>query len=796
MFAVFSAPLGPLPPLGSLLDPTTGLWSLAFGNRALQTQTIEVAGLSAPAVIVRDMSGVPHIYAKDPADGWFALGYAHAEDRLWQMDIQYRTAAGRLSEVLGPSALSSDEFFRTIGLARIASAAAAAREQANGTDETVIRAYTAGVNAYIAGLDPPDYPLEFKLLGYKPELWTPTKSLAEGALIAWGLMGSFSDLDYNLLVGKFGASQAAELFPRYPAGNQTPIQPAALPGGTDLISPAAAKDILAKAAAADRWTPNFEDIGSNNWAVLGNRTATGKPLLDADPHLRLQLPSLWYQAELQAPPFSVRGATFPGVPAFFFGTNGNIAWGETNTGADVNDFFVEHLSPNGTQYLYGGTWHDLTVYDEPIQVKGAAPVDFHVKATVHGPILTQEGDNVSLMSTITLFGDELEAMLGIDLATNSDQFNASAQYWRVPAQNIIYADAKGRYGNVGVRSTGWYPIRGNFSGRLPVDGSNASYGWIGWVPFASYPHLWDPPQGYVSSNNQVPYPVGYPYADSLGSFFDPGYRSRRINELLAGNAQVSRSDMERYQLDVLDTAAQSLVPYLLRAVKPADGVAQLAYNLLSVWDYTMNQSSAAASIWYTFMGHYVSDTFADEYAAKNASDLPFPQFNTLENLTIRDPTSTWFNNVSAGTVHVQTRDDVIRQAFNDTVSDLAGRLGSTPASWTWGSIHFREFDHLTGLAALRRGPVSAPGDDYTLNVAGGLVATAGPSWRQVIDFSTVDNSRAIYPGGQSDNPLSVHYDDFLLGSYNAGRYLAFRGYPTADTIPTDFVESTITLTPD
>jgi penicillin amidase len=736
---------------------------------------------------------VPHIYAQNAADGWFALGYVHAQDRLWQMDIQYRAAAGRLSEVLGASYVSTDQFFRTIGLERIAKLAAVARAAAGQDDTVVMNAYTAGVNAYIVALDPPDYAIEFKLLGYKPEAWSVEKSLTAGGLIAWSLMGDFNDLQYNLLVQKFGAVQANELFPDYPAGTQYPIQPSSLTRPeVSLLSVAAARDILKKAAAAAPWIPNFQGVGSNNWAVLGTRTTTGKPLLDADPHLQFQLPAVWYEAELQAPPYSLRGATFPGIPAFFFGTNGHIAWGETNTGADVNDFFVEHLSANGTQYLYGGHWYNLIVYDEPIGVKGGTTVHFKVDATRHGPILTQYDQTVSMQSTIVYFGQELEAMLGINRAQNSDEFNASAQGWRVPAQNIIYADANGAYGNIGIRSTGLYPIRGNFSGRLPVDGSNASYAWIGWVPFDSYPHLWDPPQGYVSSNNQVPYPPGYAYPSSLGSLFDPGYRARRIHELLAADAKVSFADMQRFQLDVLDTAAQSLVPYLLAAVHPADGVERGAYDALSSWDYNMTVDAVAASVWYTFMDHYVQDTFGDEYAAQGVTNLSYPQFNTLENLTINDPMSHWFNNVTGGSVKVQTRDDVLRQAFNDTVTDLTSRLGPMTASWTWGTIHFREFDQLSGLSALQRGPLPVGGDGFTLNVAGGLISKGGPSWRQIIDFSDLDNSLAIYPGGQSGNPLSVHYDDFL-SSYMNGKYLSFRAYPTPESIPAASVESTITL---
>ena len=423
-------------------------------------------------------------------------------------------------------------------------------------------------------------------------------------------------------------------------------------------------------------------------------------------------------------------------------------------------------------------------------------VDFKVDATNHGPILTQDGQKVSMQSTIVYFGEELEAMLGINLAQNSDQFNASSLYWRVPAQNIIYADNNGPQGHIGIRSTGLFPIRANYSGRLPVDGSNASYGWIGFVPFADEPHSWDPASGYVWSNNEVPFPPGYAYASSLGSLFDPGYRARRIHELLAGDSNVTLLAMQSFQLDILDTAAQSLVPYILRAVThPVDGVDAQALALLQHWDDRMYANSSAASVWYFFMQYYAEDTFADEYAAADASNLTMPQFNTLENLTINDPTSHWFDNVSSGTVVVQNATAVINQAFHDAVSHLTTLLGPTPASWVWGDLHFREFPALSGLSALSRGPYSAGGDDYTLNVAAGLTAEGGPSWRQVIDLKNPDNSLAIYPGGQSGNPLSVHYDDFLVGSYLSGRYLRFRDFPNQDSILATSVESIIMLSP-
>jgi len=801
VLGTFSAPLGSFPPLGSLLDPTTGLWSVGFGARHPATAVVRVPGLSGEVMILRDVRGVPHVYASTDADGWFGIGYAHAQDRLWQMDIQYRAAAGRLSEVLGADFVSTDTFFRTIGLARIAATNLAERRSANGIDVRILDAYTAGVNAYIASLDPPDYPLEFKLLGYAPEPWSAEKSMTEGALIAWGLAGAFYDLEYNLGLQKFqakygevlGQQYLEELFPAYPAGPQVPIQTrAAGEPVRPLVSAAAAEDILRKARAAHALVPDFQGAGSNNWAIRGNRTETGKPLLAADPHLSFQLPAVWYWAELQAGAFHVRGATFPGIPGFFFGTNGHVAWGETNTGADVNDFYVETISPDNRSYLFQGAWYDLNVREEPIRVKGGTVVSLVVRETRHGPILTEKGQTVAMQSTIRYFGQELSAILGFNLATNSEEFNASARLWRVPAQNIIYADADGPYGNIGIRSTGLFPIRQGFDGRLPLNGSSGLFEWSGWVPFDAYPHLFNPPEGFVASANQVPAPSGYPYLSSLGSFFDPGYRARRIHALLASDDMVSLEDLRRFQQDVGEVAAASLVPYLLQAVVPSDGVAQAAIDAFRNWSFTMTTDSVAATIWATFMDKYIELTFGDEYRAADATDLSLPQFNTLEDLTVRAPASHWFDNVT--TPAVETRDDILREAFEATVDDLTVRLGPVVASWTWGSVHVRQFDHLSALSALARGPFPSPGDGFTLNVAGGLVARHGPSWRMLLDFSNLDNSLAIYPGGQSGSPLSVHYDDFLQ-TYMEGGYFSFAGAPAPSAIPAEAVESNLRLEP-
>jgi len=790
VLGLFSVPLGAFPALGSLLDPTSGVWTTAPGASFPRDAEARVPGLSAPVTIVRDGFGVPHIYAGSEADGWYALGYAHAQDRLWQMDIEYRAAAGRLAEVLGSQGLESDRFFRTIGLNRIARAAVEARSSAGELDAVALLAYAAGVNAYIRRASPAELPLEFKLLGYTPDLWSEESSITLGALLAFGLAGAFYELEFGLLESALGPAAAEELFPLYPPGTVDPIDPRPLVADARLpaIAPEAARDVLRKVQAVRPFVPRFDSAGSNNWAVAGARTSTGAPLLAADPHLSLQLPSLWYWAELHAGPIHVRGATFAGVPGFFFGTNGRIAWGETNTGADVNDFYIETFNEDRTQVLFRGAWVNITRHAEPIRVRGSGVEPFEVLETGHGPVVTELGQTVAVRSTVSLFETELKAILLVNRAGTWAEFRDALAFWKVPAQNFVYADVGG---NIGIRSNGWFPIvNGTLAPRVPLNGSSGNFEWTDWVPFDAYPESFNPPEGFVASANQVPATDRYAYY--LGTFWDEGYRARRIHNLLQADANVSLDDMRAFQLDVGDEAAAALVPRILVSAVPRNATDDAVLALLGAWDFRMDANESAPAVWDAFVSAYLEATFGDEYAAADVSDLHFPQFHVLEEMTLRGPAPSWFDDVS--TPAVESRADILQRAFEVAVDGLTVEMGPDPGSWTWGVRHVRRIDHLSGLAPLARGPFPSEGDGFTLNVARGLVATSGPSWRQLLDFSDLNASLAVYPGGQSGNPLSPNYDD-LLGLYLRGEYAPFRGAWSSADLPAGAVASILRLLP-
>jgi len=792
---LLSVPLGPLPPLGGLLNPNGGIWTVAGSATFPAHQELSMAGLDGDVTVLRDTYGVPHVFATTNRDLFFALGYVHAQDRLWQMDVQYRLAAGRLAEILGPSSVESDAFMRTIGLARNAERFVA-NLTAGDIERAALEAYKAGVNTRIAGLAFADLPLEYRLLDYRPEAWTPAKSVAMGALIAYGLSASFDDVELGLLQDHLGTSAVDELFPAV-SPLQVPIVPNGTRGGGPVVGPEAARDVLAKARLVEPFLGPLRSLGSNNWVVAANRSETQRPMLAGDPHLMFQLPAIWYEVHLCGGDYDAYGVSFPGVPGILIGFNRYIANSETNTGADVTDFYRETVNATdpGT-YLFRGQWVAFNVTRETIRVRGGADVAVDVKESVHGPLVTERGESLAMRWTGRDFGHELEAVLLWMKARNWTEFRDALRQWNNPAQNFAFASWDGTTGTIAIRSNGLVPIRNNTQGRVPLDGASGDYEWTGWVPFDEYPQAVDPAQGFLASSNQPPAGPRYPHY--LGWTWDPGYRARRINELLnstiARNGSVRFSEMQAFQLDITELAAAAIVPYLLdatemRCAMPGPGDFCAARGALAAWDFRMATNSTAATIWHEFYFDYLEGTFGDEWAAANVSDLMLPYPNVLENLTRNAPYSPWFDDVR--TYQVETRSATLNRALDRAVTDLGGSYGPLGPAWEWGRVHARYFPHLTELSVLARGPYPSEGDEVTLNPAAGLLAEAGPSWRMVVDLGRPENSVTVYPGGQSGHPLSPHYDD-LLRLWLKGEYMAI-DFPSTPQLPPSRLESTLIL---
>ena len=798
VLVLLSVPIGILPPLGGLANPGGGIWGVADQAEHPARLELSFPELRGTVTVQRDTLGIPHVFATNLHDVFSAQGFVTAQDRLFQMDMLRRVAKGELAEAFGPTAggtdlVETDAFMRTIGLADLA------RRFWGGADPTsdesvAITAYAEGVNAYLRHAGVAGLPLEFKLLDYRPRPWAPEDSLSIGLFMAWSLSGTFEDAELALLADGLGAAAVDELFPIL-GPYQRPVDPRPSTRGgegTPLgpLSRMALQDLVERKRAVDAFTGVGPLLGSNNWAVHGNLTDTQKPRLANDPHLQFTMPAIWYENHLVADGsgLDAYGVSFPGVPVVILGQNRRIAWGATNVGADVVDLYEETIDED--RYLFNGNWFDVVVRPETIHVKGRDAVSIEVRSTIHGPIVTAQGTEYAMRWTGQDAGNLLRAFYRIDFAQNWGEFRTALENFTVAAQNFVYADVDG---NIAMRSNGLYPLREGFTGRYPLDGASGAYEWNDFVPFDEYPESVNPIEDFVLSANQQPQYDAYPYY--LGWSWDPGYRARRINEMLenytAGSRKVTEADFRAMQLDDVDVFARETTPLVLQAITGScgDAVCSDALASLAVWDARMDEDAAAPAVWWRFANRFREEIFGDEWAQGGVTGhmLPFP--NVIEYLLKQDPASAWVDDFA--TPAAETWQDIARRAFDEAVSELAAELGQNVAAWRWGDVNVREFPHLTGLEPLGRGPFAAGGDPLTVNPAAGDVATGGASWRLLADLSDLARSKGVYPGGQSGNPLSRHYDD-LLQLWLAGDYHALRTPRTAADLAAN-VESTLIL---
>lgn len=736
---------------------------------------IRVSGISGTVTIVRDSDGVAHVTGASETDAAFGLGFAHAQDRLWQLEVQRRIGYGRLSEVFGAATLDTDRFLRTLGVAR---AARSAFERLDAETTAILEAYAAGVNAFLA--TNPVLPPEFLILGVQPEPWQPVDSLVWAKMMAWDLGGNWSDeVLRSLLVARIGAEDAEFLLPAYTADGPVilPEGAASPPVATAAASGAAIQPATAR-ALLDLWqtvhlTTGLGDrmAGSNNWVIGGARTASGKPLLVNDPHLATRIPSIWYLAHVQGGAINAIGATFPGLPAVVIGHNGQIAWGVTNTGPDVQDLYVERIDAQNF-VEYNGTREPVTLISESIKVKNEEPVTLTVRVTRHGPIISDvtDGTGETLAFRWTALDEEdatIRAFLGVNRARNWAEFTAALRDYRAPMQNFVYADVAG---NIGYYAPGALPIRRNGDGRLPVPGWTDEYEWVGYVPFEQLPHVYNPPQGYIASANNRVVGDDYPYLIST-SWASP-YRAQRIIELIEQGSQFTVADMRAMLGDVVSAQARDLLP-VMRAVTPAGSREAAALDLLDGWDGAMDGDSAAAAVYQGYYHAAIEAIFADElrdlfdeqYQAKR--DFPAMALRAV----LLDGHGEWCDDVTT----VATTEDcaaTLSAALTRGLEAMAAAQGqSDPARWRWDRVHQAVFPHtpFSQVGALRgvfERRVPNGGDSFTVNVAQVRITEPylqynAPSYRQIIDLGDLEASRFMHTTGQSGNVLSSRYSDFL-----------------------------------
>ena len=739
--------------------------TLAGGARkvlAVVSGKLRVPGLRKPVRVLRDKWGVAHIYAQNQHDLFFAQGVVAAQDRLFQMEVWKRAGQGRLSEILGPSALQRD-----INARALRYRGDMQKEYASYSPDTkaILTAFTDGVNAYIAALETPGRsgtPIEFQLAGFVPDSWRPEDCL--NRMAAFSMTGNaVSELNSARALTELGANKAAKLFDFDPPVTLDPVP------GVDLtgLSP----ELLSNLVGSDRRIefPGQPREGSNNWTISGALTASGKPLLANDPHRVLGLPSLRYMIHLVAPGWNVIGAGEPSLPGVALGHNEHIAWGFTIFGLDQQDLYIEELNPdNPLEYRTEAGWTPMVIRREEFLVKGAAAKTVDLKFTRHGAVLWEDGKRALALRWV---GSEpgtagYLASLAIDRAQNWTQFEAAVARWKVPSENIVYAD---RAGNVGEHSVGLAPIR-SWTGLVPMPGTG-NYNWAGFLPTSKLPHSFNPAAGFVATANHRMIPAHYPY--KVGFEWDPPYRFERIRSVIEGarhaHHKLTIADIEALQNDVVSLPARELQS-LVRSTALRDNPTLTEFLR---WDGNLTRESPAAAlyeVWLKEICRALARRFSEKHSERYQGLMP----NTVIAL-LANPDKDLFGEDPA-----VARDTLLVDALRAARKELEQRLGPDPSQWSWGklhSIHFRHpLDQQPGASDLfDLGPLSRPGDGYTVNATGFDESWAswqqieGASYREILDTSDWDQSVAINTPGQSGQPSSRHYAD-LMPLWDAGRY--------------------------
>jgi penicillin amidase len=778
--------------------------------------TVSVSTVKSPITIIRDTNGIPHIYAGNVHDLFFAQGYVHAQDRLWQMEIGRRGVAGRTSE-LSPSQsnLEQDKFVRTLGWRR---AAQADYDSLDDQGKEILQAYADGVNAFITTHDN-NLPIEFTVVGafgsqglnYRPEPWTPIDTLQWAKAMAWNLGGNWEmEVFRSQILAKFGEPQGQallkDLIPPYDYADRPIIVPQGVSWEQLPTSITGLKTLDAISGLRGR------DIGSNDWTISGQRTTTGKPLLANDPHLGIQMPSIWYFNSLHCQPvtadcpFEVTGATFPGVPGIVIGHNARIAWGVTNVGPDVQDLYFEKIQEN--QYEYQGHQVDLTIVPEAWTVKGKLPADYaaspnetdaydeksntttitlDVRYTRHGPVVSDVdedaakvgGDQYAVAMEWTAINapeQTLNAFIGINLAQSWDEFRAALSQYGTPSQNFVYADVDG---NIGYQTPGRIPIRSKGDGQLPVPGWTGEYEWTGYIPFEELPRSFNPPQGFIATaNNAV---VGPGYTHFISMDWDRGWRAQRIVDLIQAKDKLSPDDMAAIQGDDLNLSAESIVPYVSSLA--VEGDAKKVLDAITAWDLFEKRDSVGASAYEVFWLNLLRNTFDDELGDLAPDYVNGGDVNRQAMIALLStPDSAWWDNVT--TEPKETRDDILKKSLADAAQQLVAEFGNDPTGWTWSKLHKATFksqalgDSPVGFI-FNRGPFAVDGGTAIVNNTGtgtnftiAYTSPPGklteifaertvPSLRQIIDLSDLNASRFIHTTGESGLPTQPHYDDFI-----------------------------------
>jgi len=694
-----------------------------------------VAGLADSVIVLRDSLAIPHVIAVRDSDFFVALGYLHARDRMWQMDLLRHTAEGRLSELFGERAVDLDLDLRELEMGRIA----AARIDKLGRESLgAARAYARGVNAWLAV---GRRALEFRLLGHTPEPWRLEHSLEIGVLQAWDLRNTGDELELAEVAARLGPERALELLP-----SSTPVPLSAI--ASSLVP-------LSLPGGGERWAVPHPSFASNSWVIAGHRTASGKPILANDTHLTLRAPSIWYLVGAHAPGYHVVGATIPGAPVVVLGHTTRVAWGFTNAMVDDVDYVIEELSADSARYRTARGWSAVEAVVETVTVKGAESVVRTRRRTAHGPLVSS-GPRLDSNRALALRwtaqdpgSDEVGALLGFARASDWRTFRTAVALFRTPEQNVVYADSSG---HIAYWLAGRVPVReGGVVGATPAPGWLDVRHWMRFLEPAELPHFLDPAKGWIATGNNRVVDATYPHF--LSRHYDLGYRAERIEEMLREDTSATIASVSRHQMDVVDGFARANRSLLVKSVRDF-GRVDLADRLRG-WDGVMAADAVEPAVYWSWYRELQRLTFEDESPDYRPASALHQWMQRGE--------SRWFDDVR--TPEHETLDTMARRAISQA---LTGRRAVA-----WADVHQTVMDHplaaipvLGRLLGFRIGPLRKGGSNYTVNNSSSsrrrspFTSDYGPSLRHVVDFGDPDGASGfILPTGESGHPLSRHYRD-------------------------------------
>lgn len=770
----------PAPAFGRFFDPFGGFWQNAENTSHFNDLDLHLSGLRDKVDVYYDERMVPHIFANNDPDLFFMQGYITAKSRLWQMEIQTHSAAGRICEVAGPRALKNDRLMRRIGLGF----GAEHTEEFIGKDTAsneLLKAYCDGVNAYISTLSPKDYPIEYKLLGYAPEKWTPLKV----ALLLKNMANMLSIFEFDIentnFVSKYGEEQFSYLFPErdsftdfiIPIGTKWPFH------ADSTFHPVASESLKGDNISNldHSWMDEtYERViekprelnGSNNWAVSGTKTKSGKPLLCNDPHLQLNLPSIWFEMHLVSPDMNVYGATLPGAPCVISGFNDSIAWGVTNGGRDVRDWFkITFKDDSRNEYMVDGKWEKMQRRIEHIKIKGGTEYLDTVLYTRYGPIVFDQSfgevkskQYLALKWTAHQGSNEFKTFYLLNKGKNYDQYLAALENYSCPAQNFVFAC---RNGDIAIKEQGALPVTKMFV----TDGSQSTNDWHFYIPSGQNPGIKNPDRGFVSSANQFPVDWSYPYPVSHVGIYED-MRAMRINKMLQAGEKLDVAYMMKMQSDNFNQQASLTLPTLLRLIDrnklPADELEVI--KILDKWDLKDNADSKAA-VFYEEWNKNLMDLLWDEMSDPA---VPMRRPNTFRTAYFLkyDSTSIFYDNLQTG--EKENREMIILESFDKAMKQLIEKYGSLAKVPDWGTHKATMIHHMSpALDAFSRMNVYCGGNRGIVNATS---HDHGPSWRMIVDFGEM-KAYCLFPGGESGNPGSKFYDN-MIDKWAKGEYYVAR----------------------